>query len=76
MIISVQFSPDTLIVKKKKKKKRTHTRGCDFHATIGQPPSSITYAVSKCNIQPGSKCSSYLISKWVQILRKILQCAM
>ena len=41
MIISVQFSPDTLIVKKKKKKKkkRTHTRGCDFHATIGQPPS-------------------------------------
>ena len=39
MIISVQFSPDTLIVKKKKKKKRTHARGCDFHATIGQPPS-------------------------------------
>ena len=40
MIISVQFSLDTLIVKKKKKKKkRTHTRGCDFHATIGQPPS-------------------------------------
>lgn len=37
MIISVQFSPDTLIVKKKKK--NTHTRGCDFHATIGQPPS-------------------------------------
>ena len=39
MIISVQFSPDTLIVKKKKKKKRTHTIGCDFQATIGQPPS-------------------------------------
>ena len=38
MIISVQFSPDTLIVIKKKKK-NTHTRGCDFHATIGQPPS-------------------------------------
>ena len=41
MIISVQFSPDTLIVKKKKKKKkkRKQTIGCDFHATIGQPPS-------------------------------------
>ena len=26
MIISVQFSPDTLIVKKKKKKKKEHTQ--------------------------------------------------